>query len=536
MGFVSGLSKQKIEDVVEDYLQNNPVGGLTPEQEEQIEQNTADLTVVNEILNQNNIRLNKNYFAGVKIINENKYISGAGIITTNRFNYFVATYTDLVTLEPNQNYKLSGIPIVTGTGRNNTYVRVLLYDSNNIFVKEITNYKNTLYDGAITFATDEDNYKIRLSIPFTVGSNIDATIIVIEKFTPEIRFSVNVDCGYTNKGEYTAVDINDYTSKKIYSDNAVLYLPLTYDRNGEKTKLIIFCKAAGTRITEESDPVTTNFARTFDYLRYLGYAVLAVDGMPDGLSEELQLDDTRVVGNYVAVQSVIKAYNYIINNYNIDTDNVYIFGYSQGGMYAENVIDLSGINFKAAALLSPMVSMRFQQWDLTANVSVGGVSYTKPARLNIARLFGFDAVRNDEELNLLSFEDAKVVGYDPFTRDVENVYTGFEQKNNLWKIPEGTIIEDINMKKHIKCPHKIWLADNDTVISSDVTKVFAQSVRNCGEICDIKVFSSGGHSVQSAQTDIIDTYINDGVTSNLYPLAYDIALWFCKFGGYEPNV
>lgn len=50
MGFVSGLSKQKIEDVVEDYLQNNPVGGLTPEQAEQIEQNTADIATISKIV------------------------------------------------------------------------------------------------------------------------------------------------------------------------------------------------------------------------------------------------------------------------------------------------------------------------------------------------------------------------------------------------------------------------------------------------------------------------------------------------------
>lgn len=48
MGFIGGLSEQKIEDVVEDYLQNNPVGGLTPEQAEQIEQNTADIAAISK--------------------------------------------------------------------------------------------------------------------------------------------------------------------------------------------------------------------------------------------------------------------------------------------------------------------------------------------------------------------------------------------------------------------------------------------------------------------------------------------------------
>ena len=38
--------------------------------------------------------------------------------------------------------------------------------------------------------------------------------------------------------------------------------------------------------------------------------------MPDGLTSELKLDDTRVVGNYVATRATELAYNYVINNYN----------------------------------------------------------------------------------------------------------------------------------------------------------------------------------------------------------------------------
>ena len=71
----------------------------------------------------------------------------------------------------------------------------------------------------------------------------------------------------------------------------------------------------------------------------MGYAVLGVDGMPDGLVSELKLDDTRVVGNYVAARATSLAYDYVVNNYNIDRNGCFIFGYSQGGHYAQNVVD-----------------------------------------------------------------------------------------------------------------------------------------------------------------------------------------------------
>ena len=48
MGFISGLSEKSIENVVKNYLQENPVGGLTPEQAEQIEQNTADISAISK--------------------------------------------------------------------------------------------------------------------------------------------------------------------------------------------------------------------------------------------------------------------------------------------------------------------------------------------------------------------------------------------------------------------------------------------------------------------------------------------------------
>ena len=272
----------------------------------------------------------------------------------------------------------------------------------------------------------------------------------------------------------------------------------------------------------------------FNYMLNLGYAILSADGMPDALSENLSLDDTRVVGNYVSIQSVIKAYEYVINNYNIDCDGAYIFGYSQGGMFAENVVDLSGIPFKATALLSPVLSMRYHQWDLYSNVTVNGVNYTYPARLNIARLFGFDNVSNNTELTNLEYDDTKVCGFDPWIRNVEEPYIGFVKTGNLWKLSSETLINDIKMKKYIDNPTKIWCAENDNALSVDVMKVFAKAVRNNGQICELKVYQTGGHSIFNNQT-AIGTFIENSEIHNLYPLAFEIGNWFGKFGGYRKD-
>lgn len=364
--------------------------------------------------------------------------------------------------------------------------------------------------------------------------NFDSSNTAKKPYTRVTRFTVNVDCGLTNGTNFTPVNINSYTEKKIYSDNVVLYLPTSYTVDKEATKLIILCKQGSTQVTSYSDPVFN--LNIFNYMLYLGYAILAADGMPDGLTSELGLDDTRVVGNYVAVQSVIRAYHKIISEYNIDNRGCFVFGFSQGGHYAQNVVDLSGIPILACAELSPVCSMRYHQWDLSANRTIGGIDWTRPARLNIARLFGFTSVTNNEELLSLPYDQDKVQGYDPWTRGVKNPYTGFVQGSsygsNLWKLPDNVNIKDISMTKLLKAPLKIWVAENDSSLGADVTKVFVQAAKNAGQEVDLVVYSSGGHGIHYSQ-NAIGTFTENNEVKSLYPIAYEIALWYYRFGGYE---
>lgn len=49
-GGIKSFDNAAIESAVENYLQDNPVGGLTPEQEAQIQQNTADINGLKPII------------------------------------------------------------------------------------------------------------------------------------------------------------------------------------------------------------------------------------------------------------------------------------------------------------------------------------------------------------------------------------------------------------------------------------------------------------------------------------------------------
>lgn len=364
---------------------------------------------------------------------------------------------------------------------------------------------------------------------------VNAGRYLVKDYRRTTYFSLDVECTQPNTTHFEAVGVNTAPyANKVYKDNCVLYLPSTYTTSGEPTKLIIFCKQGGSYITDSSNPIEN--IKIFNYLIYLGYAILGVDGMPDDLTAELVLNDSRVVGNYVAVRATNLAYEYVINNYNIDRNGCFIFGYSQGGHYAQNVVDLTNIPILAVAEMSPVCSIRYHQWDLTGSSTIGGVKYTKGCRVNVARLYGFPEFTTDAELVAMEYDNMRVCGFDPWTRNVINPYDGFVQKDGsfLWSLPEGTTLDDIIMKKESRAPLKIWCAEDDTSLGVDVMKVYIKAIKNSGQIADIRVYSSGEHHIHNHQSSI-DTFVENDVTCDLIPVAYEIAQWYNHFGGYLPT-
>lgn len=351
-------------------------------------------------------------------------------------------------------------------------------------------------------------------------------------YSRRIFFNTYVNTRNFLEGNFTPEAINNYEDGTFYKDNCVLYLPQTYTQNRDKTKLIIYCKHGSSTIEEDSDDILTNtMGKIFRYMLKLGYAILAADGVPNGWIDAIKISE-RVCGNYVAVQSTIKAYNYVINNYNIDANGAMIFGWSQGGAYALNVIENTDIPICGAALLSPVVSLRYHLWDVGSTVTIDGVTYTEAARLSIARIFDFPAFTTNAELLALEYDYTKTQGFEPWFKNVENMYEGFTKEGTLWKLPSGTTLDDIQMKKHLRCPIKVWCAVNDETLSCDVMEVFVKALKNAGVSCDISVKSTGGHNIPNNQSSI-GSFTENGQSVYLYPIAKDIALWFNINGGYK---
>ena len=349
-------------------------------------------------------------------------------------------------------------------------------------------------------------------------------------FNRRIFWTQNIDCNNPIKNLST----QKFEQKNdIYSDNCALYLPDTYTADGTPTKLILFCKQGDSEITPSQDPIMSQCA----FFVHLGYAVLGVEGIPSELCKKTGIGK-RTVGNYIHAKSMSQAYKTVIHGYNIDSTGCYAYGWSQGGHTLQNLLDNTNLPIIAAAAQSPVVSMRYHQWDLHRTATHNNTTFDKDARLSIARLFDFAPISTNNELENLQYDATKTNGWDPFTTNVDNPYNGFVQGtcagDNLWGLPDSVSVADITMVKKLRSPIKIWVADNDNSLGADVVKVYVKAVQNSGQTAEIRVFTIGGHNISRAQKNI-GTFTVYDTTCNLKPLYLEMGQWFERYNGYSTH-
>ena len=369
---------------------------------------------------------------------------------------------------------------------------------------------------------------------YSIGDiKINGTIYKIKQenryasYVDKENFEVEVICNNPLPSDYLSED-SSIQEPIIGHDRCVLVLPTTYTTRGTPTKLVLTAHGGGSEVKADSYPAAP--AAMWKYLISLGYAVLECNGMPYDFANIYGLDVTRPVGNYIAVQSYKKAYDYVVNKYNIDKNGCFMCGWSQGGHVSLNIGDLSGIPIKAIGLEAPVVSM-LKQWNIANSVTIGDVTYTRPARLNIAKLFGFiqlNTTPTNDEILALEFDESKVLGYDPYTRNVIDAYMSNE---------EPTDIAELSTKKFNKVPFKIWIAKDDGVMTPSALhqRIIVNAVKKTGGVADIHLYpnsstNTNSHMLHDVQT-AIGTFDYKGTQTNLMPFVYEMAQWFESFGG-----
>ena len=303
-----------------------------------------------------------------------------------------------------------------------------------------------------------------------------------------------------------------------YTDSGVIFIPESYTVDGTPTRLIISCHGSGT-VIDDSFGITTKTWNNFLY--QMGYAIMDVNG---------GTDDSRHFGAPFAIQSYIKAYQYVVDKYNLYPE-VFVLGGSMGGLPAFTLAQCGAVPVKALAGFCPVVDLLRQAWMNPWYGGSSGEAWGTQRKL-IAEYFNFDDydtfsgwtnTKTPSETEMQYFLDNadKWQGYNPMTCGAVNGDSILTTATSDYADLYGSLI-----KTH-KVPIKIWQSDADPTVSAEFGKYIVSAIKKSGGIAYHRSYPSGGHT--PGWGDTISVQSLQGVTLAPYTNEYECYLWFKRW-------
>lgn len=328
---------------------------------------------------------------------------------------------------------------------------------------------------------------------------------------------VNADLSYLETENVTTVQDGENT----LSDDGILWLPDNYSQTGKPLKLVIFCHGSG----ETIDSNRTALPNPFNYLlNGLGYAVMDMNGIPKSTSGGNGIH----FGSPLALQSYLKGYKYVIDNFNIDPNGCFVSGMSVGGLAAFSIIQSGVVPVLASGIFCPVTDIYKQAWLKP---------WSTNQRANIAKYFNFDGWdifsgftetgdATQEEIDYFFSNIDKVIGYNPMMKNSIN-WTSINPYEMVYNSSEEEAsYRQVN--KYHQTPLKIWHNADDATVSPRYSDFMVSSIRNTGGLAYLRTFPSGGHNAWD-NGDTISTTDYKGNAITTKASGYELGLWFDRF-------
>ena len=361
-------------------------------------------------------------------------------------------------------------------------------------------------------------------------------------------------------------------------DNGHILLPPNYSADGEPVPLIIFCHGTG------GLDFNGTYGSYYDYKSYLrdeGYAVADCSGLTNK-----NWSVTNVFNAPSAMACYEDMYRYIVRNFNIRTDGVYIMGKSAGGFMSILMAHKQPFKIKASAPLCPAISWmassltveaadsiqiameqigfgsrtwterigrsdHFAKWLANYNWEIGGQQGDKPYAStmssdmqfimdNLKKLVSYDPLFINSDLDFEAFMD---ICFDKMAlRNSMNSYyvsatvDGTTYTQEMWQhdqqFREQLVAMCASAHKYLTVPMKIWEAEDDNETPWGITKMLQSMVQNSGGTLYIRKMPNGHgshHSVDSGGPMASGT-TKFGKAYTDIPVAYvEVADWFDRW-------
>ena len=313
----------------------------------------------------------------------------------------------------------------------------------------------------------------------------------------------------------------------ILPDYGVLMLPNTYSNIGKPTRLIIYCHGAGVGYSSSVSGFPVSDCQP-EYWLGEGCAVMDIEGNPFNNSNR---------HGYMpqGIQCYENAYDWVIMNYNIRTDGVFLGGRSMGGGMCFEILQ-SAIPVVAAC---PVVPVANQLWWW--NYMPGNY------RQFCADHMGFDWPTStggykmtDEEYQCLQDNFDKMVKYAPLWRGIENLPSKEElfavghlnAKTDRENEKEAELYSKLRFK--VKAPVKIFASYEDTTVPYARNAVYMYNmIKNAAQPCELRLMhtdASSGHHFEiqdsRAYADLTTIY---GETINAPIIYYEMMQFWRRY-------
>lgn len=219
-------------------------------------------------------------------------------------------------------------------------VKVAMYDADSNYLGALGNY-NSIDIPLHVFVSKGVTYK------FNIGrfNNQDSDTYNTEEFvssivltTSTLKNSVKTKKARTGQFEFFTIETErplpfggEEVNTTTETVECVLRLPTVYDPAGAPTRLVLACHGASGYIQASNETwYNSNWKSFIDTLLDAGYAVFDANIFPTSVGTSSM---GKAFGSPLYVNVLKKAYDYIVNNYNV-MEKIFVHGTSMGGVGA----------------------------------------------------------------------------------------------------------------------------------------------------------------------------------------------------------
>lgn len=361
------------------------------------------------------------------------YVDGSGVLTAG----VGWNVTDKISVNG-----LSEVYFTGGVGL------TCFYASDGAFISSVSN-------GAVVAVPNGADYLIASVIDAYLESAMisrykdqryDNGFFVLEKKEYEsgfISFTVPVNQTVADNG-VGAGSLSEIGEEYVDVD-CILSLPVLYTPSGKASKLLMMCHGAGKGVSEWKEH--EGYKAIVKKFNNRGYAVFDCNGFKnDALG-------CSFWGERRGVEAWRKAYQYVVNNYNVE-EAFSIYAFSMGGLTAMNLAFSNFPNIKCIALGSPVLNLR-ACWEDSS------------VREVLKLLYGMGD----------AWDESKVVGCNPYNNIVVQNYKKYCFKN----LP----------------PIKIWYGSTENLhgVNKEYAFDMVTAITNAGGYAEYREVNEAGHDI-----------------------------------------